>query len=453
MKKLHLAALAWLALASPALASQGSGCLPTTGTVSGLSMTQYINAAIAALTSSFSGAAAPSTDCTAAPVKGQIWLDTSVTPNVEKRYDGTNWVAVGAIDSSNHLWSPPVGGGTASITAAPTTDICATPPAVQNISGTTTITSFGSGCVVGARKTLIFGGATPITYNAGSMIIPGQRSYTTAAGDIADVLYLGSGNWRIRDIAKIDGSSVTNPAVPMATVLYGDFASIPPKTLVGTGQAVSRSGYPDYLQAVTRVQAGTLTAGNNTITSLANTRGLGPGMPLEGSGIPSGSTIASVTSSTVVMTTTATTSGSQTVTVFTTGYGAGGDSTTVGVKNCTGKVIAGLDPTGSSLGSASALNTAQGSKDHTLTVAQMPAHAHGVTDPGHAHNGAGSGTDGVVIGSTYVTWNIGGNSNYTNYPPTQAAVTGISIQNNGGGAAHPIVQPTVIAECVVVVLP
>ena len=49
MKKRHLIALAWLALASPAIATQGTGCMPTTGTVSGLTMAQDINAAIAAL--------------------------------------------------------------------------------------------------------------------------------------------------------------------------------------------------------------------------------------------------------------------------------------------------------------------------------------------------------------------------------------------------------------------
>jgi hypothetical protein len=167
---------------SAALAAQGTGCMPTTGTVSGLTMAQDMNAGIAALISSNSGASAPSTDCTAVPIKGQVWLDTSVTPNVLRQYDGASWVVLGALDSSNHLWPPPVGGGTATVTAASITDICAAPSAVQTISGTTTITSFGSSCVVGARKTLIFASATPITYNATSLILPGQSSYTTAAG-------------------------------------------------------------------------------------------------------------------------------------------------------------------------------------------------------------------------------------------------------------------------------
>jgi hypothetical protein len=98
--------------------AQGTGCMPTTGTVSGLTMAQDINAAIAALISSNSGASAPSTDCTAVPIKGQVWLNTSVTPNVLQQYDGTSWVFLGALDSSNHLWAPPVGGGAATIASS-----------------------------------------------------------------------------------------------------------------------------------------------------------------------------------------------------------------------------------------------------------------------------------------------------------------------------------------------
>ena len=107
---------------SAAIASQGSGCMPTTGTVSGLSFAQDVNAGIAALISSNSGASAPSTDCTAAPVKGQVWLDTSVTPNLMKQWDGASWVVLGAVDGSNHAWTPPVGGGTGALSSASTTD-------------------------------------------------------------------------------------------------------------------------------------------------------------------------------------------------------------------------------------------------------------------------------------------------------------------------------------------
>jgi hypothetical protein len=452
---------AWLLIAAsfPAFASQGSGCMPTTGTISGLTFAQDVNAAIAALISSNSGASAPATDCTTAAVKGQVWLDVSVTPNLVKQYDGSSWVIVGALDASNHLWSPPVGGGSASVTAATTTDICASPSAVQNISGSTTITSFGSACVAGVRKTLIFGAAT--------LIIPGQRDYTTSAGDVADAIYLGSGNWRLVNITRIDGSSVVNPSVPLGTSIFGDYATAPAKTLLGFGQAVSRASYPDYFAAVTRVQSGTLTTGNNTISSVGNTAGLGAGMPVEGTGVQSGTVISSVTSSTIVMSKTATANGSQSISVIIPGYGSGGDSTTVGVKDCRGKTMVGRpNMGGSDVGLLSStyygtnpqvIGAIGGVQSTTVAQANLPSVSFSVTTtlptlsvPAESHGlPLGALSDGGLasIGSA-------GGALTGNIPVVGSGGTASGTAASGGsGTALSNVPPSSIAECVVVVLP
>jgi hypothetical protein len=96
--------LALLFPIAPAIAAQGSGCLPTTGTVSGLTLVQDINAAVAALISSNSGNSAPATDCTSVPIKGQLWLDTSTTPRTVRIYDGANWIPTGTVDDVGHFW-------------------------------------------------------------------------------------------------------------------------------------------------------------------------------------------------------------------------------------------------------------------------------------------------------------------------------------------------------------
>lgn len=446
-----------------AKASQGSGCLPTTGTVSGLTFAQGVNAAIAALISSNSGASAPATDCSAASVKGQVWLDTSSTPNILKQYDGSSWVVLGALDSTNHLWAPPVGGGAASVTAASTTDLWANSASSITITGTTTITAFASGSAVpGTVKIVTAGAAFGITHNATSLELPSGASLTAAVGDRFLVIAKTASNVAVFAYTRADGSSIVNPSVPMGTVLYGDYGTIPPKTVYGAGQALSRASYPGYLAAVTRVQSGTLTSGSATITSVANTAGLGAGMPIEGTGVQAGTTISSVTSSTIVMSQTATGNGVQTITAFVTGYGSGGDSTTVGVKDCRGRVLAGRDDmlgasasrlTSSYFGaSAARIGATGGSESHTLTSAQIPAHTHPNTlnDPGHAHTfnfaffGAAQGGGG------------GGAGGQTGATATSTVTTGITLTNaanTGGGGAHPIVQPTAISECVVVVLP
>lgn len=469
----------WCAVGSTAEAAQGSGCMPTTGTVSGLTFAQDVNSGIAALISSNSGNSAPNTDCIGAPVKGQIWLDTSQTPNLLKQYDGTSsWVLLGALDAANHLWAPPVGGGTASITAASTTDICAAPGSLQSITGTTTITGFGSSCAApGVRKTLIFNSATPLTYNATSLIIPGQLDYTTSAGDVADAMYLGSANWRIISITKIDGSAVTNPAIPLGTVFFGDFASPPSKTVYGYGQAISRSSYPAYFAAVTLTQSGTLTAGNNTITGLASTDGLGANMPIEGTGVQAGTVISSIASPTsIVMSKTATANGSQSISVIKPGYGTSGDSTTVGVKDCRGNVLAGRDnPLGSAAGrltstylgaNPNAVNNLGGNQTTVLLQSNLP----NVTfaNSGIAINstftmsyGYNGPTGSTPIQAGLGTYTAGGSLTESNI--IHSGIAGItltsSVTNQGsaasGGSGTPFrtIQPTAIAECVVAVLP
>lgn len=444
MKMRRLIALAWLALASPAVASQGSGCMPSTGTLSGLSFSQLVTQGLAALISSNSGASAPSTDCTAVPIKGQVWLNTSVTPNVLQQYDGTSWVFLGALDSSNHLWAPPVGGGAATIASSSgVTDIWANVASSITVSGTNAITALASAdAVPGTVKVVTASGAFTLT-NGAPLVLPSGANITAAIGDRFLAVALTNTNVAVFAYTRADGSAIVNPSVPLGTVIYGIYGTIPPKTVYGTGQALSRASYPGYLAAVTRAQTGTLTAGNNTITSVGNTAGLGAGMPLEGTGIPSGATIASVTSSTIVMSTTATANGSQTVTAFLSGYGSGGDSTTVGVMDCRGKVIAGRDPSSANLTGATALNSSQGSATTALSTSNMP--------PLLATQGGTSSTpqNGVQVSTAITGTSVSVWQNLLTpvLYPSQPTVTG------GTSAPFSTVQPTVIAECVVVVLP
>ncbi len=210
-KRLLLTLALLAGLSAPALASQGSGCMPTTGQISGLTFAIANNAALDALTSNFSGASAPVTACSGASLTGQMWVDTSTSPYVLKVYDGTSWLPIGTIDPASHLWTPPLGGGTGSIVSAATTDLCASlPQSYVTITAANAISSFGSTCVAGAGKIARFTSAgLVLTYNVTSMILPGGINITTQAGDVAYLVPLGGGNWLDAIHMRADGTALT----------------------------------------------------------------------------------------------------------------------------------------------------------------------------------------------------------------------------------------------------
>lgn len=97
------------------------------------------------------------------------------------------------------------------IASASTTDIGAQAEAYLTVSGTTTITSFGT-VRAGTIRFLQFSGILTLTYNATSLILPGAASITTAAGDTAVFVSEGGGNWRCVAYQR----AVTSPARPQA---------------------------------------------------------------------------------------------------------------------------------------------------------------------------------------------------------------------------------------------
>lgn len=77
-----------------------------------------------------------------------------------------------------------------------------------DITGTTTITALGT-VAAGVVRKVRFTGALTLTYNATSLILPGAASITTAAGDTAEFISLGSGNWLCAQYTRASGVAIT----------------------------------------------------------------------------------------------------------------------------------------------------------------------------------------------------------------------------------------------------
>lgn len=456
-------------------AAQSSCVMPNTGTVSGLTLVNDITACAGSLLSLYSGATAP-----ASPTTYMLWEDTSGALPVLRQYDGANWNIIFTLDPTNHFAIMPIGGGgIGAITAASTTDVGAVPQAAVKINGTTTITSFGTSSILGSIHVLTFTNTLTITRNATSLIVPGTNNITTQAGDVAIAMYLGSGNWQIVSYNPASGAAVSNPALPVGSLIYGTFGTPPAKTVSAFGQALSRASFPNFLAAVTRAQNGTLTSGNATIASVANTAGFGVGMPVEGSGISTGCTISSIVANTSITLNSGscvTATGVNTVTVFLNGYGTGGDSTTVGVKDCRDMSLVGRGDMGGTdrallsstyfLANPLALNSFGGLQNHNLTLTEAPTGITSSSTQSITVQAPGAGSPNFITAiagiQTLTTPNAGG-ATFTAGQASSGLASGFSsaigtntinvTSNNTNGNPHSIIPPSAIAECVQVVSP
>lgn len=96
----------------------------------------------------------------------------------------------------------------AAIVSAGTTNLANATGWSVDITGTTTITAFGT-VDAGQVFILTFTGALLLTHNATSLILPGGASFTTAAGDVAVMKSLGSGNWKCINYQQASPTALT----------------------------------------------------------------------------------------------------------------------------------------------------------------------------------------------------------------------------------------------------
>lgn len=142
--------------------------------------------------------------------------------------------SVAAADVSASVLAALPFGPMTSVASAATTDLDAVATVGVTISGTTTITSFGTS----ANRLRIgrFTGALTLTHNATSLILPTGANITTAAGDGFVAISDASGNWTVvaymtaaggmaaASQAQMEAESATNVAVTPQNIRFAPVA-------------------------------------------------------------------------------------------------------------------------------------------------------------------------------------------------------------------------------------
>lgn len=139
---------------------------------------------------------------------GVVVLDGS---DIEANYAPVNYAPAGqaiadhfaALDTVNAPGSLPM----ATVASAATCDIGAAAALEVFVTGTTTITSFGT--AANKWRIVRFQSALTLTHNASTLILPGAANISTTAGDIAIFESDASGNWRCVSFNFADGRAVS----------------------------------------------------------------------------------------------------------------------------------------------------------------------------------------------------------------------------------------------------
>jgi microcystin-dependent protein len=225
------------------------------------------------------------------------------------------------------------------------------------------------------------------------------------------------------DVQGLPAGSMIPWAGPVAPAGY----------LLCDGSAVSRSTYSGLFNNITQIQNGTTTNSLTTLTGLSSTSQMYIGMKIEGTGIQSGTTIASIDSGTAItMSLAATASATVAVTFYSWGNGDG--STTFNLPNMNRRTAVGSGGSASTdpLGIGNVVGKTGGQEQHTMTLSELVSHNH----PGSTTISP-SGRRGCTSGS-----GVQATSDNT-------GTLALTIASQGSTTPFNVIQPSVIVMYII----
>src|SRR5262249_53339443 len=126
-----------------------------------------------------------------------------------KLFDGVNWPKKGRLDVANSIWCPQMGGGLTTVASAATVDLGAQPGSLVTITGTASITGFGTSAANGEEKKVYCQGAFTLV-NSANIVCPGNTNIIATVGDVFTAIYDGAGVWLIYGYQKTSAGAGTN---------------------------------------------------------------------------------------------------------------------------------------------------------------------------------------------------------------------------------------------------
>ena len=385
----------------------------------------------------------------------------------------------------------------ADVASAATTDIGAVTSDHVNITGVATITGLGT-VGAGTHRTVRFAASLLLTHNGTSLILPSGENIQTAADDVMECYSLGSGNWLVTHYSRASGEAIITPpgvtvrasstvsitistglnatdVIDGVTLVAGDLVLVKDQSaaqdngiyVVGV-VPIRQSGYSTYnahAGAHITVQEGTVnksakwqctspvggTLGATALDWILTSTPIASTLDYSGleAKVPAGWFLCN--GQQLDETDFATLFDAIGTTYNTGGEGAGNFR----VPDARGRVVAGTDDMGG--GSANrltdqpgglngdTLGDTGGDEEHTLTLAQSPAHTHFTME-------INTGTDvTIAAGESMFHRSKDGNLN-RDYQIEGAG--GLSpdaglTDSAGGGGAHNNVQPTIILNKII----
>lgn len=283
---------------------------------------------------------------------------------------------------------PPSGTAEATVASATTCNVLGASSEFVAISGTTTISSFGTG--TNRKRFCRATGSFLITHDTVTLVCPGGSSITTAAGDTFILVSDASSNVRIFAYQR---AAVQPSGVPIGAVTDFAGSAVPSFWLSCIGQAVSRTTYALLFSTI-----GTAYGSGNGVTTfnLPDLRGrvVAGYDPSNSSGRLTGAYTNGVSASSI-----ANTGGAE-------------------IHNLT--------------------SNQNGSHTHPASASTNGAHTHLVgVHPGVALTGVGSGAEYAANFGNSVTTSDGDHTHT------------ITVSSSGTGEAHNNVQPTIIMQKII----